>query len=234
MKYENIGSRLLMAASLVCGGKTVCDVGCDHGKLSLYLVKSGRAEKIIATDINRMPLQKAIDLFAEHNISDKAEFHLTDGLQGLTDTVDITHVVICGLGGDTMAQIIHNAPFIRENRVKLVLLPAQSGDKIRQFLYENGYCITAEHTVGENKKFYTAITAEYTGEVVQHNAYDCYIGKSEMCTGADAKGYFEMVLTRLGKKAKGLTIDTGSCPEDITEAIEKVKLLIARESETEN
>lgn len=230
MKYENIGSRLLMAASLVCGGKTVCDVGCDHGKLSLYLVKSGKAEKIIATDINKMPLQKAIDLFAEHNISDKAQFYLTDGLQGLTETDAITHVVICGLGGDTIAQIIHNAPFIKENEVQLVLLPAQSGDKVRQFLYENGYTITAEHTVGENKKFYTAISAQYTGETVQHNTYDCYIGKTENCTGADAKGYFEMVLTRLEKKAKGLQIDTGSCPEDIIEAIEKVKQLIHREN----
>ena len=229
MKYENIGSRLLMAAGLVCGGKTVCDVGCDHGKLSLYLVKSGRAEKVIATDINRMPLQKAIDLFEEHGVSDKAEFYLTDGLQGLEQTDDITHVVICGLGGDTMAQIIHNAPFIRENRVKLVLIPAQSGDKIRQFLYENGYSITAENTVGENKKFYTAISAEYTGEVVNHNVYDCYIGKSEQCKGCDAKGYFEMVLTRLEKKAKGLKIDTGDCPQDITDAIEKVKILIAEQ-----
>ena len=113
-----------MAASLVCGGRTVCDVGCDHGKLSLYLVKSGKAENVIATDINKMPLQKAVDLFAEHGISEKAQFLLTDGLQGIEDTKDITHVVICGLGGDTMAQIIHNAPFIKENGVQLVLLPA--------------------------------------------------------------------------------------------------------------
>ena len=216
----------MMAASLVCGGKTVCDVGCDHGKLSLYLVKSGKAEKIIATDINKMPLQKAIDLFSENGVSDKAQFYLTDGLQGLTETDDITHVVICGLGGDTIAQIIRNAPFIKENRVKLVLVPAQSGDKVRRFLYENGYSITAEHTVGENKKFYTAITAEYTGEVVECDAYRCFIGESENCTGADAKGYFEMVLTRLEKKARGLMIDTGSCPEDIILAIEKVKKLI--------
>ena len=227
MKYENIGSRLLMAAGLVCNGKTVCDVGCDHGKLSLYLVKSGRAERVIATDINKMPLQKAIDLFAEHGISDKAQFYLTDGLQNITDTADITHVVIAGLGGDTMAQIIENAPFIKENRVRLVLLPAQSGDKIRHYLYTHGFEITSENTVGENKKFYSAICAEYTSEIRNCDAYDCYIGKSESCGGEDAKGYYEMVLTRLEKKAKGLMIDTGSCPADIAEAIERTKQLIA-------
>ena len=141
MKEKSIGSRLLTAAGLVCNGKTVCDVGCDHGKLSLYLIQSGKAEKVIATDINKMPLQKAIDLFAENNLSDKAQFYLTDGLQNITDTDDITHVVICVLGGDTMAQINENAPFIKENRVRLVLLPAQSGNKIRQYLFAHGFAV---------------------------------------------------------------------------------------------
>ncbi len=52
MNHQNIGSRLLMAASFVDCGKTVCDVGCDHGKLSLYLICSQKAQHIIATDIN--------------------------------------------------------------------------------------------------------------------------------------------------------------------------------------
>ena len=74
MKNTNIGSRLLMAASFVQDGKTVCDVGCDHGKLSLYLIKEGKARRIIATDINAKPLQKAVDLFSRHGLSDKARF----------------------------------------------------------------------------------------------------------------------------------------------------------------
>lgn len=226
MKYENIGSRLLMAASLVCDGKIVCDVGCDHGKLSLYLIKSGKAQHVIATDINKMPLQKAVDLFKENNISDRAEFLLTDGLQGIENTDDITHVVIAGLGGETMAQIIENAAFIKKNKTKLVLVPAQSGSRIREYLYKNGFSITGETTVNEKKKFYSAITAEYTGEIIEPTVYDCYIGKSEKCNDESAKGYFEMVLSQLEKRAKGKVIDTGSCPEDILIAVEKVKQLL--------
>lgn len=228
MKEKSIGSRLLTAAGLVCNGKTVCDVGCDHGKLSLYLIQSGKAEKVIATDINRMPLQKAIDLFAENGLSHKAEFYLTDGLQNITDTDDITHVVICGLGGDTMAQIIENAPFIKDNRVRLVLLPAQSGNKIRQYLYDNGFEITGETTVGENKKFYSAISAVYTGEKTEYTDFDCFIGKSRLCTDDSAKGYFEMVHTQLKKRQKGYIIDTGSCPEGIGNAVDKVRALLEK------
>ena len=227
MREKSIGSRLLTAAGLVCNGKTVCDVGCDHGKLSLYLVQSGRAEQIIATDINKMPLQKAVDLFAENGLSHKAKFYLTDGLQNITDTADITHVVICGLGGDTMAQIIENAPFIKENKVRLVLLPAQSGNKIRQYLFDSGFEITSETTVGENKKFYSAICAVYTGEKTEYTDFDCFIGKSRFCTDESAKGYFQMVHTQLEKRKKGFIIDTGSCPEGIADAVDKLEKLLA-------
>jgi len=226
MKDKSIGSRLLTAAALVSCGKTVCDVGCDHGKLSLYLIQSGKAQKIIATDINKMPLQKAIDLFAENGLSHKAEFYLTDGLQNITDTDDITHVVICGLGGDTMAQIIENAPFIKHNKVKLVLIPAQSGNKIRQYLYHSGFEITGETTVGENKKFYSAICAEYTGIKFDCTDFDCFVGKSRYCTDQSAKGYFEMVHTQLKKREKGFIIDTGICPDGIADAIARLEALL--------
>lgn len=227
MKNISIGSRLLTAAGLVLGGKTVCDVGCDHGKLSLYLIQSGRAERIIATDINKMPLQKAVDLFGENGLSHKARFYLTDGLQDIGDTEDISHVVICGLGGDTMAQIIDKAPFIKHNKVKLVLLPAQSGNKIRRYLYDNGFEITGETTVSENKKFYSAICARYTGVKTEYTDFDCFVGKSRYCTDDSAKGYFEMLHTQLEKRRKGSIIDTGECPEGIADAIEQLEKLLA-------
>ncbi|MEG0019134.1 MAG: class I SAM-dependent methyltransferase [Oscillospiraceae bacterium] len=225
MSYRNIGSRLMMAASLVCGGKTVCDVGCDHGKLSLYLVKEGRAQRIIATDINRQPLDKAIELFKKNDMEAVGEFFLTDGLQDIGDTQDITHVVIAGLGGETMGQIIEAAPFIKTQRVQLVLVPAQSAPRLRRYLFENGFSITGEHTVEEKKKYYTAITALYTGEKRCPTLYDCYIGNSEQCEGESAAGYFEMVLSQLRKKQKGQEIERGECSEELRFAIEKVQAL---------
>ncbi len=226
MKDTNLGSRLLMAASFVDNGGTVCDVGCDHGKLSLYLVQRGKARQIIATDINAQPLQKAVDLFASHDLSHTATFLLTDGLQGIENTEDITHVVIAGLGGHTMAQVIENAPFIKENKVQLVLLPAQSGYFVRKFLYENGYTIHKEKTVSEKGKYYSCISAQYTGRVKQPDVYDMYIGESHTNTDESAKGYFTMILNQLEKKQKGIEIDTGAADNIYTDAVEKIRKLI--------
>lgn len=221
-----MGSRLLMAASFVDNGGTVCDVGCDHGKLSLYLIQRGKAKHVIATDINRQPLQKAIDLFASYNLSHTADFLLTDGLQGIENTADITHVVIAGLGGHTMEQVIESAPFVKVQKTHLVLLPAQSGYQIRKYLYTNGFEIEREQTVSEKGKYYSCISAVYTGICHTPDIYDIYIGKSGECTGADATGYFEMILSQLEKKRKGFEIDNGTPNTEYTAAIEKIKQLL--------
>ncbi len=226
MKDTNLGSRLLMAASFVDNGNVVCDVGCDHGKLSLYLIQSQKAERIIATDINPQPLQKAVDLFRANNLSDKADFYLTDGLQNIENTADISHVVIAGLGGHTMAQVIENASFIKDNKVNLVLLPAQSGYFVRKYLYENGFEIKEEKTVTEKGKYYSCISSLYTGVNTEYNIYDLYMGKSDVNTGDAATGYFEMILSQLEKKQKGFEIDTGRGREDYRYAIEKIKKLL--------
>lgn len=221
-----MGSRLLMAASFVDNGNTVCDVGCDHGKLALYLVQRGKAKHVIATDINRQPLQKAIDLFASYNLSHTADFLLTDGLQGIENTADITHVVIAGLGGHTMEQVIESAPFVKQQKTRLVLLPAQSGYQIRKYLFTHGFEIEKEQTVSEKGKYYSCISAVYTGTVHQPDIYDIHIGKSDMCTGDAANGYFEMVLSQLEKKRKGLEIDNGAPDAEYVSAIEKIRKLI--------
>ena len=56
--------RLRAAADLVRYGSVAADVGCDHGKLSAYLLDSGRAEFVYATDIRKQPLAKAAALLS--------------------------------------------------------------------------------------------------------------------------------------------------------------------------
>ena len=226
MRNIKIGSRLLMAASFIDKAKTVCDVGCDHGKLSLYLIKEGKAERIIATDINEQPLRKAINLFETNGLSDVAQFVQTDGLSGIENTEDITHIVIAGLGGGTMADVIAEAPFIKKQKTRLVLLPAQNGFAIRRYLYENGFEIEKEENVMEKGKYYACISAVYTGKVTQATPFRIYIGESRRNTDSAALGYMKMILSRLEKKYKGIEIDTGIKDESFAEAVSKTKELI--------
>ncbi|MDE6783913.1 MAG: class I SAM-dependent methyltransferase, partial [Ruminococcus sp.] len=51
-----LDKRLELCAELVSGKGIVCDVGTDHGYLAIELIKSGKCEKVIASDINPKPL----------------------------------------------------------------------------------------------------------------------------------------------------------------------------------
>lgn len=53
-----ISKRLRTVAELV-SGRTVADIGTDHGYVPLYLYEQGKIEKALACDINRGPLEKA-------------------------------------------------------------------------------------------------------------------------------------------------------------------------------
>ena len=68
-------NRLETIASLIRPCKVFADIGCDHGYISLFVARSALAEKIIATDISALSLDKARRVMADY----PAEFFVGDG-----------------------------------------------------------------------------------------------------------------------------------------------------------
>ena len=113
--------RLEAIKNRITPGGRVIDVGTDHGMLPVYLAENGLAVSLAATDINAEPLARGKELAAEHGVQDRISFVLTDGLRGVGPEFDT--VVIAGMGGETMISILEAAPWVRENRVQLILQP---------------------------------------------------------------------------------------------------------------
>ena len=55
-----ISKRLMACAAWVDPGQRVADIGTDHGYLAIYLLRSGRARRVLAADI-RWTLDEPID-----------------------------------------------------------------------------------------------------------------------------------------------------------------------------
>ena len=55
----SLSARMQAVAGLVTEGSRVCDVGCDHGYVPIYLVCQGISPGVLAMDINKGPLLKA-------------------------------------------------------------------------------------------------------------------------------------------------------------------------------
>ena len=105
---ETLGTRLGAVASFVEEGAKVLDVGTDHGRLPIGLVKSGKARSVIASDVNRGPMVNAQKSVAMERleVASKISVRLGDGLAVLKDGDEVDTVTISGIGGVTIARIL--------------------------------------------------------------------------------------------------------------------------------
>ena len=145
--------RLQSVADMVTIGNCVCDVGCDHGYVSIYLVQKEIAPRAIAMDVRSGPLsqaQKNIELFG---VGGKVETRLSDGLDKLSFGEADT-IVIAGMGGPLMKDIIVRGLDVAKSVSELVLQPQSEIPEFRRFLKSNGFITTAEDMVLEDGKFY--------------------------------------------------------------------------------
>lgn len=158
MHTIHLSSRLLAVAELVPPGGHVIDVGTDHGMLPVWLVQTGRAEHVWASDLRSGPLQSAERLIAETGTGERIDLRLTDGLQGFSAD-DADTVVIAGMGGETMVSILAAAPWLHEG-VSLILQPQSKQGVLRRWLAENGFTVTCERLVRDAGRIYPILTAE--------------------------------------------------------------------------
>ena len=130
--------RLELCASMCPKSRRLIDVGCDHGYLAIRLVSDGIAEKALACDLRQGPLKNAGENIALYGMSDRIDTFLTDGLDGV-EPGDNDLITICGMGGDTIADILRRAPWTK-NAV-IVAQPMTKQERLRRFLAQNGYKI---------------------------------------------------------------------------------------------
>lgn len=148
--------RLFRIAELVPQGARFADIGTDHAYLPTWLILNGVIDYAIAADLRKGPLERAKETAEKYGVSDKMDFRLCDGLSdvrpGEADTI-----AIAGMGGETIAHILSDAPWIKEQDITLILQPMSSQSDLRQWLGKNGYKIENECVVREDKTLYNIL-----------------------------------------------------------------------------
>lgn len=161
--------RLQAVADMVTEGTKVADVGTDHAYIPIYLVEHDKNPSAIAMDINRGPLKKAEENISSHNLENKIETRLSDGLKQL-HLGEADSVVIAGMGGGLVVKIMEEGTLYKKYVKEWILQPQSEISKVRQYLNENGYCIVEENMVIDEGKFYPMMRVtegtieEYTQE----------------------------------------------------------------------
>jgi tRNA (adenine22-N1)-methyltransferase len=150
--------RLQAVAGLVSQGNRVADVGCDHAYISIYLAENEISPHIIAMDVNQGPIDRAKENVIKYNCQDRIETRKSNGLERL-ETGEADTILIAGMGGALMIQILTARLEVLRSVRELVLQPQSEIYKVRQMLTEQRLLILEENMVEEDGKYYVMMKA---------------------------------------------------------------------------
>ena len=146
-------------AAWVPEGAKLADVGTDHALLPLWLLKKEKITSAVATDINELPLKRA-QANAEKADEERIRFILCDGLSGV-EAHEVDTVVIAGLGGENIADILRRSPWSFGEGVTLILQPMSRTEILCRSFFELGLRLRREQLVEDSGRVYPVF--ELTG-----------------------------------------------------------------------
>lgn len=227
MSKIKLDDRLLAVASLVRNGKRVADIGTDHGYLVAYLVENDVCPGGIAADLRKGPLENARQTVIQQGLSDKIELILSDGLENIpSDACD--DIVIAGMGGNLIAEILEKAPWVKDERYNIITQPMTHAEVLRHWYIDNGFSITNEKTATDGKRYYCIISANYTGTKQNKPLSYMYTGEIKPESETDIK-YLVKILTALTKKHVALTSANKEDTDNLKVIIDEIKALIGEQ-----
>ena len=193
--------RLLCAASMVREGGTVADIGTDHAHLPVWLIQNGVCKKAIAADIGEGPAASARRTVQEAGLTHCIEVRVGDGLSVLSPG-EATEIVIAGMGGETIAEILAAAPWLKDGKDRrLILQPMTKTAELREWLYHNGFSIERERLIIDGRHLYCVMAASFTDAPMSVSPLAPYVGGLSVEEG---RPYFAHQAAHLRRRAMGL------------------------------
>lgn len=202
-KTPNLSKRLALCASFVRKGSVAADIGSDHALLPIYLVLSGISPKAIASDINEGPIACAKRNIETYDIADRIDTAVAPGLDSVAPG-SVDDIIIAGMGGELIASILEAAAWVKDKRYRFVLQPMTRAEKLRKWLFFNGFEILTETAQCEGRRVYTVINAAYSGKISEHTQAEFMAGGLLGSSDPAAIKYLEREANILRKKAAGL------------------------------
>lgn len=181
-------ARLLSALPYIRRGGVAADIGTDHAYLPIELCRRGICARAVACDINRGPLESAQANIAAAGLSGRIDTFLTDGLHGV-ERWQPDDILVFGMGGELIVRILDEAPWVKDNRIGLILQPMSRAEVLRRYLWENGFSIVGE-TLSQADRIYRTLAARFTGVSEPFDETEALVGRDRFLSESPLAGAF--------------------------------------------
>lgn len=210
-----INNRLKLVGDYVDKGSIPLDIGCDHAKLSIYLLKERNFPFVYASDNKSGPLNQAKENVDYYNLADRIELIKAEGLNSLNDKIDT--ITVTGMGGLTI-----NKMFL-ENRDKLtniktiILSPNNFIKEVRETITSLGYYLKDEELVEESDKLYHVLVFSKGNRI--YSDEELYLGPVLMTKNKEIiKKYYRNELSNINN-----LLLNNNIPKEKKEELKKLK-----------
>lgn len=210
-----INNRLKLVGDYVDKGSIPLDIGCDHAKLSIYLLKEKNFPFVYASDNKIGPINQAKENVNYYNLADKIELIKADGLNSLNDKIDT--ITVTGMGGLTINKMFLENKNKLTNIKTIILSPNNFIKEVRETINKLGYYLKDEELVEESNKLYH-ILVFYKGNKT-YSDKDLYLGPILMTKSKEIiKKYYRNELSNINN-----LLLNNSIPRERQEELRKIK-----------
>ncbi len=212
--------RLQALTRYLVPNSSVADIGTDHALLPIYLIREGLVAKVIGVEVAKGPWRNAKKQVELAGLTDLIDIRFGDGLQPVK-AGEVQVVVLAGIGGKKMAEILDKAPLVLAGVESLVLQPQDPVSPLRSWLNKNGWVLSQENLVQDNNRLYPILlakpgSAELMEEVLMEVGPRLVENKHPLL----AK-YLEIMIDREQKRLAGLSASRGLETKMQITAVEK-------------
>ncbi|AZF27700.1 tRNA (adenine(22)-N(1))-methyltransferase TrmK [Pseudomonas sp. R2-60-08W] len=165
MNEHTLSMRLERVAAWVPVGARLADIGSDHAYLPVALMRRGVIAGAVAGEVAATPFRAAQRTVHANDLEQCIRVRRADGLAAIEPDDAITAVSLCGMGGETIRNILDSGKARLSGQERLILQPNGGEQPLRHWLMDNGYRILHEELLHENRFYYEIIVAERSGPV---------------------------------------------------------------------
>ncbi len=228
MKLPKLTPRLQKIYDILTPCETVCDIGTDHAYIPVCLCLNNKCQKAIASDIKKGPVERARKTVSLYGAETQVEVRLGGGLETVS-VCEVDAIIIAGMGGLLIAQILEESESIAKSAKELILQPMTAIAELREFLNKNGYTIKEEHIVREEEKLYTIMKVSI-GEDMPYTEAELYMGKA-VIKNEHYEAYKISRLNKIDKQIAGLKRSGNPLFEERLKNLLSLKEMIENENQ---
>lgn len=171
-----LSKRLEAITQYISPYKYIADIGTDHCFVPISLCQEKIIEGAIATDLRDGPIEEAKKNVKIYQLDDKIQVRQGNGLSPLTIDDNIDVVIIAGMGGRLMGDILERDAKRLTQVKRYILQPNKSTWFVRKWFYTNGFKIIDEAIVEDEGIIYEIIVAEPAETPITYHEYDLMFG----------------------------------------------------------